>query len=112
MLVITRRQGEFIRVKLSNGEQLTIHVTQMKGQQVRIGINASTDVKVHRGELLLEDSLKALKLEVGANCSDENFIEIWANMPIPALGRKTARELTLDPSRIDEVINEIRKNFS
>jgi carbon storage regulator len=47
MLILTRRVGE----KLIIGENVTVTVLSVKGNQVRIGIDAPRDVKVHREEI-------------------------------------------------------------
>jgi carbon storage regulator len=47
MLVLTRRQGESIVV----GQNIVITVVEIKGGQVRIGINAPRDVQIHRQEI-------------------------------------------------------------
>jgi carbon storage regulator len=47
MLILTRRVGESLMV----GDEITITVLGVKGNQVRIGINAPRDVAVHREEI-------------------------------------------------------------
>jgi carbon storage regulator len=47
MLILTRRIGELIRV----GENVTVTVMGIKGQQVRLGIEAPKEVAVHREEI-------------------------------------------------------------
>ena len=47
MLILTRRAGETIMV----GSDITITVLGVKGNQVRIGINAPKDIAVHREEI-------------------------------------------------------------
>ena len=47
MLVLTRKQRQEIRI----GEHITVTILRIKGQQVRIGVEAPADVKVLRGEL-------------------------------------------------------------
>jgi len=47
MLVITRRVGE----RLIIGDNVTVTVLSLKGNQVRIGIDAPRDVKVNREEI-------------------------------------------------------------
>jgi len=49
MLILTRRVGETLMV----GDDVTITVLGVKGNQVRIGINAPKDVPVHREEIYL-----------------------------------------------------------
>jgi carbon storage regulator len=47
MLILTRGVGETIRI----GEEISVTVLAVKGNQVRIGINAPRDVAVHREEI-------------------------------------------------------------
>ena len=47
MLILTRRVGESVVI----GEDVTVTVLGVKGNQVRIGINAPKNVAVHREEI-------------------------------------------------------------
>jgi carbon storage regulator len=47
MLILTRRVGESVVI----GEDVTVTVLGVKGNQVRIGINAPKHVAVHREEI-------------------------------------------------------------
>lgn len=47
MLILTRRVGETIVI----GDDVIVTVLGIKGNQVRIGINAPKDVSVHREEI-------------------------------------------------------------
>lgn len=47
MLILTRRVGETLMV----GDEITITVLGVKGNQVRIGVNAPKNVAVHREEI-------------------------------------------------------------
>ena len=47
MLILTRRVGETVMV----GDDVSITVLGVKGNQVRVGVNAPKDVAVHREEI-------------------------------------------------------------
>ena len=47
MLILTRRVGETVMI----GHEVTITVLGVKGNQVRVGINAPKSVAVHREEI-------------------------------------------------------------
>lgn len=47
MLILTRRVGETLMI----GDDVTVTVLGVKGNQVRIGVNAPKDVAVHREEI-------------------------------------------------------------
>ncbi len=47
MLILTRRVGETLMI----GDDVTVTVLGVKGNQVRIGVNAPKHVAVHREEI-------------------------------------------------------------
>ena len=47
MLILTRKVGETLMI----GEEVTVTVLGVKGNQVRIGVNAPKDIAVHREEI-------------------------------------------------------------
>ncbi len=47
MLILTRRVGETLMI----GDDVTVTVLGVKGNQVRIGVNAPKHVSVHREEI-------------------------------------------------------------
>lgn len=47
MLVLTRKLQETIKI----GDQVTIHILRVKGNTVRLGIDAPRQIRVIRGEL-------------------------------------------------------------
>lgn len=56
MLILTRRVGESIMI----GDKVTVTVLGVKGNQVRLGVNAPRDVAVHREEIF-----DRIKVEAG-----------------------------------------------
>lgn len=47
MLILTRRIGETLMI----GDDVTVTVLGVKGNQVRLGVNAPRDTQVHREEI-------------------------------------------------------------
>ncbi|RUM54375.1 MAG: carbon storage regulator [Methylococcus sp.] len=56
MLILTRRVGETLMI----GEEVTVTVLGVKGNQVRIGVNAPKEIGVHREEIY--EKIKAEKV--------------------------------------------------
>ena len=47
MLILTRKIGEAVKI----GDDIEVSIIGVKGNQVRLGINAPNDVAVHREEI-------------------------------------------------------------
>lgn len=63
MLILTRRVGETLMI----GDNVTITVLGVKGNQVRLGVNAPKDVAVHREEIYQRIQRENEEDETGAN---------------------------------------------
>ena len=59
MLILTRRVGE----KLMIGDDISVTILGVKGNQVRIGVHAPSDVAIHREEIYdrIQDEERELK---------------------------------------------------
>lgn len=67
MLILTRRIGETLII----GDDVNITVLGVKGNQVRLGINAPKDVSVHREEIYLRIQQEKEAGESGTGDSNE-----------------------------------------
>ncbi len=47
MLVLTRKLGEVLRI----GHNITIRIVEVKGKQIKIGIEAPADMTIYREEI-------------------------------------------------------------
>ncbi len=69
MLILTRKHNESIMV----GDNIEIVVLEIKGDQIKLGVKAPKNVKVHRGEVYkdIQDENKE-----AANSNEINFEEL------------------------------------
>ncbi len=56
MLILTRKVGESLMI----GDEVTVTVLGVKGNQIRIGVNAPREVAVHREEVLQRSQQQAV----------------------------------------------------
>ncbi len=73
MLILTRRVGETLMI----GDEVSVTVLGVKGNQVRIGVNAPKEVAVHREEIYArikkEQEDKSAPLETRALAMENGF---------------------------------------
>lgn len=74
MLILTRRVGETLMI----GDEVTVTVLGVKGNQVRIGVNAPKDVAVHREEIYrrIEDEKRGKTSDSSVSTSYESDSDI------------------------------------
>jgi len=75
MLILTRRVGETLMI----GDEVTVTVLGVKGNQVRIGVNAPKDIAVHREEIY--ERIKREQQENAAVAAAEGNAEAGNEVP-------------------------------
>lgn len=70
MLVLTRKIGEKLRI----GDDITITVTQVKGNRVKIGIEAPGNIRIVRGEL--EEVTDRFEIELPAESFSDTTVAL------------------------------------
>jgi carbon storage regulator len=83
MLILARRIGENMRI----GEDVTVTVLAVKGNQVRLGVNAPKSIAVHREEIYLR---------IAAETAAAKYPETAAVPELPGV-----RILTRKPARAE-----------
>ena len=73
MLILTRRVGETLMI----GDEVTVTVLGVKGNQVRIGVNAPKNVSVHREEIY-----ERIKREHAAEAADQQKTNFTSSSPV------------------------------
>ena len=64
MLVLTRKSGESVKI----GDEIRIIVMEVKGRQVRLGVEAPTSISIHREEIynrIQKENLMAASMRSG-----------------------------------------------
>ena len=78
MLVLSRRVGESVMI----GDDVVLTVVEVRGDIVRLGIDAPRDVKVHREEVYRE--VEAANRAAAADPSELSAAAALARLPRPA----------------------------
>lgn len=72
MLILTRKLGESIAI----GDDIKITILDIKGKQLRIGIDAPPSVSVHRSEIyqmIQKENLQAAAFDV-------KLLDVWGHL--------------------------------
>ena len=102
MLILTRKEGESIRI----GHDVVITVVEVRGNQVRIGVDAPRSVQVHRAEVydqVVEENRTAVQLRpVGRDPANPGSAEESLTAPTTsgAPGLPDGRSRDRRPSRL------------
>ncbi|NQU42034.1 carbon storage regulator CsrA [bacterium] len=88
MLILTRKSGESIRI----GDDISVSVIEIRGNQVRLGISAPRSVTVHRQEVyeqIQEQNLEAAQVSL----SDKALVQsLWQKKGAKIPAKETSPE--------------------
>jgi carbon storage regulator len=89
VLVLTRRPHQSIHI----GDDIVVTVLEVKGDQIRIGINAPRDVQVHREEVLqaLTQANRSAVLPAGAGAVPVPSLPLTGQRPAAPVGQPNAK---------------------
>ena len=76
MLILTRKPGESLYI----GDSVKITIVEIKGNQIRVGIDAPTDLRIYREEIymqILEENRKAAESPAGLDSGLEGLSKAW-----------------------------------
>lgn len=73
MLILTRKSGEGIRI----GEDIRIVIVEVKGNHVRIGIDAPKDTQVHRDEVYEKIRQENINASVSGTDNLQRLLKLW-----------------------------------
>ena len=76
MLILTRKRGESIYI----GGRIKVTVVEIKGNQVRVGIEAPQEERVYREEIylqILEENRQAAQAVVEQEGGIDNLSDLW-----------------------------------
>ena len=73
MLILTRKLGEVINI----GDVIKIQVLEIKGKQVRLGIEAPQDMSIHREEVYIKIQHENLNAAQTSPKSLKNISQTW-----------------------------------
>ena len=76
MLILTRKLGQAIRI----GNEIKITISDIKGKQIRVGIEAPEEMAVHREEVYeIIQKQNLLAAELGMT-HDDNLSNLWTQL--------------------------------
>jgi carbon storage regulator len=54
MLVLSRKRGESVVIRCKDGTQMKVTLVELRGDRVRLGFQAPSEVAIHREEIYAE----------------------------------------------------------
>ncbi|MCB0359347.1 MAG: carbon storage regulator CsrA [Bdellovibrionales bacterium] len=85
MLILTRKPGESVYI----GDDIKVTLMEIKGNQVRVGVDAPPSVRIYREEIylqILEENKSAAALSAEAPADLGDVAKAWKDQKPKALG--------------------------
>ena len=73
LLILSRKKGENIIIKLGD-KKVEIHILEEAGGEIKLGLEASKDIKIYRGEIY-KKIVDQNKSSVNSNLDIVNFLK-------------------------------------
>lgn len=86
MLILTRKPGESVYI----GDDIKVTLMEIKGNQVRVGVEAPSSVRIYREEIylqILEENKSAAALSADAPADLGDVAKHWKDQKSKALGK-------------------------
>jgi carbon storage regulator len=84
MLVLTRQLGKSLIITQPDGTQITVTVQEVRGPQVRLGVEAPRHISVHRSEIHAELTLQGRSLNLNNSTEGrESSVALCGDRPEP-----------------------------
>jgi carbon storage regulator len=112
MLILTRKPGESLYI----GDSVKVTVVEIKGNQIRVGIDAPPELRIYREEIylqILEENRKASETEISGAALDQ-LSGSWKGMTRGGAGEKkdarpTSKPQVMSPSQLEPRVFVKRK---
>lgn len=78
MLILTRKPGESLYI----GDDIKITIVEIKGHQIRVGIDAPTELRIYREEIykqILEENRKAAEAAAASSEDLDSLSQAWSS---------------------------------
>ena len=79
MLILTRKPGESLYI----GDNIKVIIVEIKGNQIRVGIDAPTELRIYREEIylqILEGNRKAAEAVRDTDAGLESLEKVWQGL--------------------------------
>jgi len=85
MLILTRKPGESVFI----GDGIKITIVEIKGNQIRVGIDAPKEMRIYREEIyyqIIEENKQAAEVVAGSEQGLEGLSAYWSSRKQPSGG--------------------------